>query len=338
MTRRARRAEDTLTDVPGLKVGQVTDERALTGCTVILAGDGAIGGVDVRGSAPGTRETDLLRPGMLVEQIHAVLLTGGSAFGLDAAAGVVRYLVERSIGFPVTGGVVPIVPAAVLFDLGLGDGSVRPGPEMGYQACLEARSDPVAQGNVGAGAGATVGKALGIQHAMKGGLGSASEQMVGGVVVGALIALNSWGHLLDPVTGAILAGPRDPQTGRPLDTLALLRRVHLSRPFQATSAASVASATPNTILGLVATNARLTKEQANKVAQMAQNGLARVVVPCHTMSDGDVMFALSTGTKSADVTAVGALAAEAVTRAALRAVRHAQAAGGVPAARDLATV
>ena len=326
MSGRDKSERDSLTDVPGLKVGQATDQQALTGCTVILAEAGAVGGVDVRGSAPGTRETDLLRPGMLVEHVHGVLLTGGSAFGLEAAGGVVRYLTGRSIGFPVTGGVVPIVPAAVLFDLGVGDGSVRPGPEMGYQACLDATSDPVAQGNVGAGTGASVGKALGITRGMKGGLGSASERLAGGVVVGAIIALNSWGHIIDPRTGAILAGPRDPQTDRPVDTLAILRAGRMSRPFRSAS---------NTIIGLVATNARLTKDQASKVAQMAQAGLARVVVPCHTMFDGDVLFALSTGTKRADVTAIGALAAQAVLRAALRAVTRAEAAGGLPSVRDL---
>lgn len=330
MLERPRSPRDSLTDVPGIKVGQASDRVALTGCTVVLAEAGAVGGVDVGGSAPGTRETDLLRTGRLVERVQAILLTGGSAYGLDAATGVVRYLEERSIGFPVAGGVVPIVPAAVLFDLAIGQHLVRPGPEMGYQACLAARTEPVEQGNVGAGTGATVGKALGIERAMKGGLGSASERLIGGVVVGAVIALNCWGHLLDPVTGAILAGPRDPKTNLPVDSLELLRRARPRRPFQATS---------NTVIGVVATNARLTKEQTNKVAQMAQTGLARVVVPCHTMYDGDVLFALSTGAKPpADVTAVGALAAWAVTRAAVRAVLQAEAAGGLPSARDLGLV
>ncbi|HEX2170893.1 MAG TPA: P1 family peptidase, partial [Dehalococcoidia bacterium] len=302
------------------------DDRALTGCTVVLAEAGAVGGVDVRGSAPGTRETDLLRPGTLVDRVHAVLLSGGSAYGLDAAAGVVRYLAERSIGFPVAAGVVPIVPAAVLFDLSLGDGSIRPDPDMAYCACLAARSDGVDQGNVGAGTGASVGKALGIERAMKGGIGSASERLAGGVVVGAIVAMNCWGHVIDPESGRILAGPRDPATNLPVDTLTLLRRGLPHRPFQAPEPPG------NTIIGLVATNARLTKDQAGKVAQMAQTGLARVVVPCHTMFDGDALFALSTGTKRAEVTAIGTFAAEAIRRAALRAILHAQPAGGLPAA------
>lgn len=326
--RTRRRDADCLTDVPGIKVGQAQDDRALTGCTVVLAEAGAVGGVDVRGSAPGTRETDLLRPGTLVERAHAVLLTGGSAYGLDAAAGVVRYLAEREIGFRVAAGVVPIVPAAVLFDLGIGDGTVRPDPEMAYRACLAARSDGVDQGNVGAGAGASVGKALGIERAMKAGLGSASERLLGGVVVGAIVALNAWGHVIDPDTGGILAGPRDRDTGFPIDTLTLLRRGLPKRPFPTEEPPG------NTVISLVATNARLTKEQVNKVAQMAHAGLARVVVPCHSLFDGDALFALATGQKRADVTVIGSFAAEAVRRAAIRAVLHARSAGGLPAAGD----
>ncbi len=317
-----------LTDVPGIRVGHATDPVGLTGCTVVLCEEGAVGGVDQRGGAPGTRETDLLRPMHLVERVHGVLLTGGSAFGLAAADGVVRYLEERGVGFDTGVAKVPIVPAAVIFDLNLGDPAARPDAAMGYAACQAATDGPVAEGNVGAGTGASAGKLLGITRAMKTGVGSAAVHLGDGLVVAALMVVNPFGNVVDPRSGLILAGVRPPDMERPADVLTLLRFFHeqgLLRPFPAT----------NTVIGVVATNARLTKEQANKVAQMAQDGVARAVHPAHTMYDGDTLFALATGEKPADVNLVGAFAAEAVAQAIARAAKMAEGAGGLPAYRDL---
>jgi L-aminopeptidase/D-esterase-like protein len=315
--------ENGITDVPGLKVGHATDPVGLTGCTVILCADGAVVGVDVRGSAPGTRETDLCRPGHLVERAHAVLLAGGSAFGLDAAAGCMRWLEERSMGLPVGVGVVPIVPAAVLFDLSVGDPKARPDAAMGYQACEAAADGPVAEGNVGAGTGATVGKLLNPAQATKSGLGTAAITMAGGVVVGAIVVVNAVGDVYDPDSGEIVAGARG--DGGFVNITQTLLGGGSTRSFPGT----------NTTIACVATNARLTKEQANKVAQMAHNGLARTIDPIHTMYDGDTVFALSYGAVEADVTAIGTAAALALERAVLRAVKKAEAAGGLPSARDL---
>lgn len=316
---------NAITDVPGVEVGHAQDERALTGCTVVLCREGAVAGVDVRGSAPGTRETELLRPVHLVEKVHAVVLSGGSAFGLDAACGVMRYLETQGIGFD-TGVVrVPIVPAAVLFDLAIGDPNVRPDADMGYAACLAATAGPVAEGNVGAGCGAAVGKILGLKHAVKGGLGAASVRLRDGLVVGAIAAVNTLGSVVDPRTGRVLAGPRDPETGRPADTVELIKAGTSMR----------ASPFGNTAIGVVATNACLTKEGANKVASMAHDGLALAVRPAHTWYDGDAIFALSTGDLPADLTVVGALAAEVIAQAIVRGVRAAKSAGGLPACRDL---
>lgn len=309
----------SITDVPGIKVGHWTNQEAVTGCTVVLCPAGAVTGGEVRGSAPGTRETDLIHPMHLVQQAHAIVLTGGSAFGLDAASGVMRYLEEQGCGFPTGVAKVPIVPAAVLFDLGIGSAKIRPGAEAGYQACLAA-GVVVEEGSVGAGTGATVGKILGMERATKGGLGTASLWL-GDIVIGALMVVNAFGDVVDPNCGQVIAGPREGR--KMLSTIEIMksRAVHL--PWG------------NTTLGVVATNARLTKEEANKMAQLSHNGLARVIRPCHTMYDGDAVFALSTGQLKGDVTVLGALAAEVVAEAIVRAVTLAIGLGGVPAVREL---
>ncbi len=303
---------------------------ALTGCTVIICRKGAVAGVDVRGGAPGTRETDLLNPINLVNRVHAVLLAGGSAFGLDAATGVMRYLEEHKIGFNTGVARVPIVPAAILFDLGVGDKNIRPNAEMGFQACLAASQAAPAEGNAGAGTGASIGKLFGMSLAMKSGIGSASVR-ANGVVVGAIVAVNAFGDVFNPDNGEIVAGLRSGRVG-PLrvggtgyfaDTLEMLKKPVGS------SILGLASRS-NTVIGAVATNAKLTKAEATKVAQMAQDGSARAIRPAHTMLDGDTIFALSTGNKQADVTTVGAFAAQAVSQAILRAVQTAAPAGGLP--------
>jgi len=316
-----------LTAVAGLKVGHRTLEMRPTGCTVVLAEGGAVAGVDVRGSAPGTRETDLLNPLNLVDQVHAIVLSGGSAFGLDAASGVMRYLEERKIGFPTAYGVVPIVPAAILFDLGVGDPKVRPGADCGYAAALSASSGAVEEGNVGAGAGATVGKMTGMDRAMKGGIGSAAITLPDGLVVAALVAVNAYGDVIEPATGRVVAGVRTADGRGLADARVLLRA----------GAAQKKPIGENSTIGVVATNATLTKTQAAKVAQMAHDGLARAITPVHSLADGDTLFALATGTLAgeADVSRVGALAAEAVSDAVLRAVRAARSLPGLPAARDI---
>ena len=322
---------DAITDVPGILVGHCTDVSAATGCTVILCLEGAVGGVDVRGSAPGTRETDLLRPMNLVQQAHAVLLSGGSAFGLDAAAGVVRYLEERGKGFSVGSAVIPIVPAAILFDLGVVTSAIRPGPEEGYQACLAASDGPVSQGSVGAGTGATVGKFLGLDRAVKGGLGASSVRLSDGLVVGALVAVNAFGDVVEPETGGVLAGPRRTDEPGFLNTLELLVAGH---------AAQHEPIPTNTTIGVVATNAHLTKEQANKLALHAHDGLALAVRPCHVMGDGDVFFSLATGdsNESPDMNRLGAAAVIAVSRAIPNAIKEAKSLGGIPSASEVLRV
>lgn len=314
-----------ITDVKGIKVGHAHNPLALTGCTVVLCEDGAVVGVDVRGAAPGTRETDLCRPMRLVDRAQAILLTGGSAFGLDAAGGVMSYLEERGIGFDVGVTRVPIVPAAVIFDLFLGDHRVRPDAGMGYRACLAARPGPVDQGNVGAGMGASVGKILGPARATKSGVGTASVAVSGGSTVGALVVVNAFGDVRDPETGRIIAGARGAD-GQYIDASRLLLQGGGPAGFGGRAGPT------NTTIGVVATDARLTKEGANKLAEMAHDGLARVIYPIHTMFDGDVIFALATGEKEQDVTALGVAAAEAVARAVVRAVRAADSAGGLPGA------
>ncbi len=318
----------TITAVPGIRVGHATDLDGLTGCTVVLCEDGAVGGVDQRGGAPGTRETDLLRPLHLVQEVHAVLLAGGSAFGLAAADGVVRYLEEQGHGFDAGFARVPIVPAAILFDLDLGDPGARPDAAMGYAACQDAGKERVLEGNVGAGTGASVGRILGPGRAMKAGLGSAAVSLGGGLTIGALVAVNAFGDVIEAAGGEILAGARKPQSDEPADTLAVMRAL----AFGGDGAPGFAS---STVIGVVASNARLTKEEANKVAQMAQDGIARAVRPAHTMFDGDTLFALASGREAADVNLVGAYAAQVVAEAIVRAVKAAQGAGGVPAHGDL---
>ena len=318
---------DTITDVPGIRVGHYTDLQAVTGCTVVLATEGAVAGVDVRGAAPGTRETDLLRPLNLVQEVHAIVLSGGSAYGLAAADGVMTWLEEQGVGFPVGVGVVPIVASAILFDLAIGDPAVRPRAEHGYQASATADSTPRAGGSVGAGTGATVGKALGQERAVKGGLGCASRR-VGKYTVGAMVAVNALGSIVDPETGEIIAGPRSSGGQGFLDSVDILEKA--GEP-------GTASALRNTTLAVIATDAPFTKEQANKVAQMAHDGLAMAIRPAHTMFDGDAVFALSTGKAAAvpDVTPFGAAAARAIGRAIVKGVTEAGGLGGVPSVSDL---
>ncbi|MFQ5611693.1 MAG: P1 family peptidase [Anaerolineae bacterium] len=321
----------TLTDVEGIEVGHWTDAEAATGCTVVLCREGAVGGVDVRGSAPGTRETDLLRPGNLVQQAHAVLLTGGSAYGLDAAAGVMRWLEERGLGFDVGLGVVPIVPAAVLFDLAVGKPEARPGPEAGYAACQAASRQPVAEGSLGAGTGATIGKLLGPVFATKSGIGTAARRIGGErkITVGALVAVNAFGDVFDPDSGRQIAGPRNPQGPGFINTV---ERMHGDLGQTAFAIAA------NTTLAVVATDAVLSKEGANKMAQMAHDGLAQAIRPVHTMFDGDTVFALATGRKTeskVDVSVIGTVAAAALAEAVVRAVRRATGLADVPAHREL---
>ena len=327
--------EKGLTDVAGLRVGHHTLTERPTGCTVVLVdGEGAVGGVSQRGAAPGTRETDLLDPLNMVERVNAIVLTGGSAYGLDAAQGVVRYLEERRVGYPIAGTVVPIVPAAVLMDLGFGGNStIRPTADCGDRAATSASNEAVAEGNVGAGAGATVGKLLGGRaRAMKAGLGSASISLSNGLVVGALAAVNAVGDVIDPTTGMVVAGIRTDDGKRLADARVLLRS---PLPPEA-----LPQPGGNTTLAIVATNARLTKAQVSRVALMADDGLSRAVAPAHTTADGDTVFSLATATwqGQADVSIIGALAAEALSEAIVRAAVQATSSGGLPAARDLGTV
>jgi L-aminopeptidase/D-esterase-like protein len=295
----------TLTAIEGIKVGHATDATAQTGCTVILCPAGATAGVDVRGAAPGTRETEALRPGRLVQKVHAVLLTGGSAFGLDAAGGVVQYLEEQNVGFPAGPVRVPIVPAAVIFDLGVGDPHVRPDREMGYQACFNATDEPVAMGTIGAGTGATVGKAPGVSSS-PGGVGSACKYLDSGLIVAAIVVVNALGNVVDPRNGEIVAGGKE--NGSFVDITERLLDADL---VQGT----------NTTIGVVATNATLTPAEVHRVAEMAHDGMARAIRPSHTMFDGDTLFSIATGAHTgSSVNTVGILAAEVVAAAIVSAV------------------
>ncbi len=322
-------ANRTLTAVEGLKVGHVTLAARPTGCTVVLAEQGAVAAVDVRGGAPGTRETDLLDPVNMVQQVHAIVLAGGSAFGLDAASGTVKYLEERGIGFDVRIAKVPIVPAAILFDLGFGgDAKIRPTADCGYKAAAAATSDPVQEGNVGAGAGATVGKMGGPGRATKAGIGSSAIVMADGLVVAALVAVNAVGDIVDPATGQVLAGVRTEDGKRFADARAIVRRGELvinEHPIE------------NTTIGVVATNARLTKVQAKKIAQMAHDGYARAIAPVHLPDDGDTIFSMATGRweGTVNLSRLGALAADVMARAIVRAATEARGLGGLPSSRDL---
>jgi L-aminopeptidase/D-esterase-like protein len=305
-----------ITDVAGVEVGHFTDTRRPTGCTVVIVREGAVAGVDVRGAAPGTRETDLLAPTHLIERVHGVLLAGGSAWGLDAASGVMRWLEEQGVGFPVGPLRLPIVPGAVLFDLMLGDASVRPDAAAGYRACELASTKPPAQGNVGAGTGAVVGKIFGIERAMKGGIGSASVT-VEGITVGALVACNAVGDVIDPDTAQVVAGARSRNGKSLFDSRRALLRGEAPKPLLAGT---------NTTIGVIATDAVITKAQASRLATMAHDGLARCINPVHTMSDGDTLFALGTGRAGGalGMMTLGTMAAEATAMAVLRAVRAAQ--------------
>ena len=320
---------DAITDVPGIKAGHWTNRRAATGCTVILCEGGATGGVDVRGGAPGTRETDLLRTGGGVTNVHAVVLAGGSAFGLDAASGVMRYLEERGVGYELAGSRVPIVPAAILFDLGIGRADVRPTADSGYRAAKAAKRGAVAQGNVGAGTGATVAKAAGAERRLMGGLGTACERGPGGLLVGAVAAVNAVGDIVDPDRGHVIAGPRADGSGF-LDGLEIIR----SGEQPATKTGE------NTTIAVVATNARLTNEQANRLASIAHDGLARTIRPAHTIGDGDTIFVLATGELAVDEPAgyrpLEPMAVRAIERAVMRGVLGATGLAGVPSAQEWA--
>jgi L-aminopeptidase/D-esterase-like protein len=320
-TRTLKRRSGSITDVAGIEVGHDTDTRRPTGCTVVIAREGAVAGVDVRGAAPGTRETDLLEPGNLVEKVHAIMLAGGSAWGLDAASGAMQWLEQQGIGFDIRVGKLPIVPAAVLFDMLVGDSRIRPDAASGFRACEQASSRAPQEGNVGAGSGAVVGKLFGIDRAMKGGIGSASVT-VDGVTVGALIACNALGDVIDPDTGAVLAGARvvtaKTKAGHKLlDTRRAILRGEAPKPLLPGT---------NTTIGVIATDAVITKLQARKLAQMGHDGLARSINPVHTMSDGDTLFALGTGLagKNPGMMVLGTMAAEVTARAVVRAVMAAR--------------
>ena len=306
----------SITRVAGIEVGHFTDTRRPTGCTVVMAREGAVAGVDVRGAAPGTRETDLLHPSNLVDKVHAIMLAGGSAWGLEAATGAVRWLEERGVGLDVAVGRLPIVPAAVLFDLLVGDMRIRPDAAAGYAACAAASGADPTEGNVGAGAGAVVGKVFGIQHAMKGGVGTASVT-VDGITVGALIACNALGDVIDPDTAQVMAGARTDDGQGLRDTRRSLLRGQPPQPLLAGT---------NTTIGVVATDAILTKAQAHRLAIAAHDGLARSINPVHTMSDGDTLFSLGTGIagKSLGMMVLATMAAEATARATVRAVQAAR--------------
>lgn len=310
-----------ITDVPGVKVGNLENAEALTGCTIVVVEEGAVCGVDVRGSAPGTRETDLLDPINKIDEVHAISLAGGSAFGLDAASGVIQYLEEKGIGLGVGVATVPIVPSAVLFDLPIGSSTIRPDKQMGYEAAKKASIGPFPFGNIGAGCGATVGKIIGIENCMKGGLGSASLTFENGLVIGAIVAVNAVGDVRDPLTREILAGPIDPNTEKLIDSIAYLQKnVSTDHVLPGT----------NTTIGAVAVNAKLTKAEAKKIAQITQNALARTIFPVHTTMDGDTVFALATGGDVYPVDFLGNMAAQVMEEAIIAAIKAAEPVEGVP--------
>ena len=319
-----RRLGGAITDVAGIRVGHYTETRRPTGCSVIIAEAGAVGGVDVRGAAPGTRETDLLDPSNLVEKVHAILLSGGSAYGLDAATGVMRYLEEHGIGYKAGPAIVPIVPAAILFDLGVGDPTIRPNAAAGHAACCAASSDAPAQGSVGAGTGATVGKLFGLGRAMKGGIGTASIR-IGKITVGAIVAVNAVGDIRDPATNTILAGARSPDGARGAGASAAILAGDLPPALQPGMA---------TTIGVIATDAALTKAQARKLAQQSHDGLARAIDPSHTMWDGDTMFALATGQSGlpGNMLTLGIMTARVAEAAVLNAILAATSLPGFPSA------
>lgn len=309
-----------LTDIPGIRVGHVSDYQAITGCTAILCEAGAVGGVDIRGAASGTQETETLNPLHVDPVVHGILLAGGSAFGLEAASGVRRFLESRGAGVATPNAKVPIVPAAILYDLGIGNSKIRPSVAMGEAAATAASTDAVAEGCVGAGTGATVGKALGMKQAMKSGIGSFTVALPGGVLVATLLAVNAFGDVRDPATGKIIAGARKAPDSREFADGNEIVKLKAPPPLVRT----------NTTLGVVATNARLSKVEATKLAQFASLGMARAIYPVNTTNDGDTVFALSHGDRRADINSLGVAAAEAMVQAILRAVRLAKTLGGVP--------
>jgi len=320
---------NSITDIKGILVGQSENKKALTGCTVVICKKGAIGGVSQRGGAPGTRETDLLRPMRLVQKVHGILLAGGSAYGLDAAGGVMQYLEEKGVGFKAGPTVVPIVPSAILFDLAIGDFSVRPDKAMGYEACINASSAPPAQGNFGAGTGATVGKILGYKQSMKSGIGTASMQIANGVIIGALVAVNAFGDIVKD--NKIIAGARTVKKG-PVkigkegffaDTLEVMQSLTGRKILSY-------AAKQNTIIGVIATNAALSKEEVNYFADMASNGIALSVQPAFTMFDGDTIFGLATGQVKSDINILSAFAPKVFSRAIINAVMAADPIDGLP--------
>ncbi len=319
-----RTANNTLTAVPGIAVGHYTLPDRPTGCTAIVVEQGAIAGVDVRGGAPATSETDLLTPEKMVQSIYGIALSGGSTFGLETRGGVVKYLEEKNVGVTYGGMHIPIVPAASIFDLPVGDPRIRPGADCGYRAAKAATSNAVEEGSVGAGAGATVGKYLGMSHAMKGGVGSAAITTADGTIIAALVVLNALGDVVDPATGKIVAGVRKTQSG--FEDVRTLIRSGSARPAPG----------GNTTLGVIATNATLNKAQASQLAQWAGDGFVRSIWPIHTQADGDTVFSLATGTKpgNPDLIALGALAADVMATAVLRAATQATSLPGLPAVRD----
>ena len=319
---------DAITDVSGIRVGHFSHVEALTGCTVVLCEEGALAAADMWGTATGTRQMDALSLGHLVERIHGVCLAGGSAFGLDAAGGVMKFLEERGRGFDVGITKVPIVPAAVIFDLGVGDHRVRPDAEMGYEACTNARGDRVEEGSVGAGTGATVGKLFGIKQGMKGGIGTASMKSKSGATVGVLVVVNAFGDIIDPYGGRILAGARKSEKSKELaNSSKCIIEGTTRRQFGLV----------NTTLAIIATDVHLYREDLKKVIRLAHNGLAKTISPLHTTFDGDVIFAISLGGKEADVNTVGILGEVALIQAIMRSVQRANGLAGVPAFKDIST-
>ncbi|MER3447337.1 MAG: peptidase S58 [Candidatus Dadabacteria bacterium] len=317
----------SITDVPGVRVGHDSDFESITGCTVILFDNEARGAIDLRGGGTSTRQIDPLLLYHSYGRIHGIFLTGGSAYGLDAAGGVMRYLEERGIGLDVGyGAVVPSVPTAVIFDLGIGNGKVRPTPEMAYNACLSASSSPVQEGSIGVGTGATIGKLLGIRSATKGGIGTVSYDLGNGRVLGALVVVNAFGDVIDPKSGGIIAGVRNPQNGKELLGSVNLFKQGVTRkpePFE------------NTTLAVVTTNIYFSKSELLRVARIAQTGIARVVFPSHTTSDGDLVFVVSCGSLEGDTNIVGIIASELISEAIVKAVKSAKSLGGIPSWSDI---
>jgi L-aminopeptidase/D-esterase-like protein len=316
---------NAITDIQGIKVGHSSDFTGFTGCTVILCEEGAVCGIDIRGSAAGTRQIDALNTNHIVEKIHGIVLSGGSSFGLAAATGVAGYLEEKNIGFDVGVARIPIVPSAVIFDLFMGDAKARPTADMGYEACLNA-SSKVEEGSIGAGTGATVGKLFDISRAMKGGLGTSSVALPDGLMVGAIVVVNAFGDIVDNITGKTIAGLRKSTDSLEFaNTMTLLKEGVTKKQFGIV----------NTTLGVIATNARLSKTEATKVAQMAQAGLIKTIHPVHTTFDGDLVFALATGEVEGDVNKIGVLSEFVLAEAIKRAIKKADGFGIIPAFKDI---